>query len=226
MDRIKIAVAADGGTDFQVFRFLMEKYVFFHFKIEFTFLRRCPQGSQLLIDWWKAKENKLEWKNKIAEKFHRALISAYQEWCEKSGEISYRDYLIYHLDSERLSKNVENIIKGWGREIIEALWRGVDLFYFRYGQICRDLLLLPKIVPLLLFPSTDILGAVCARISDYREKQASDIKRELYNTSNLSRLSEEEFKQKLEAIFPRNREDFLRHMRDIPEIYRILLMIR
>jgi hypothetical protein len=226
LDRIKIAIAADGGTDFQVFKFLIEKYIIFDTDIEFTFLRRCPRGSDLLNDWWKAGQNELEWKNKVAEKFHRALISAYQEWNEKSEGISCRDYLIYHLDSERLAKNVEDIIKGWAREVIESLWRGIDLFYFRYGKICGNLLYLPKVIPVLLFPSTDILGAIYAGISDYREKQPSNIKKELYGTSDLFRLNEEEFKQKLEAIFLGDRKDFLRYMRDVPEIYRILLIIK
>ena len=178
----------------------------------------------MLNDWWKAGQNELEWKNKVAEKFHRALISAYQEWNEKSEGISCRDYLIYHLDSERLAKNVEDIIKGWAREVIESLWRGVDLFYFRYGKICGNLLYLPKIIPILLFPSTDILGAVCAGISDYREKKPSCIKKELYGTSDLSQIDEEEFRQRLKAIFLGDKKDFLRYMRIIPEIYRILLI--
>lgn len=226
MDRIKIAIAADGGTDFQVLKFLIEKYIIFDTNIEFTFLRRCPEGFQLLNDWWKAKKNESGWKNKIAEKFQRALISAYQEWFEKSGEISYRDYLIYHLDSERLAKNTEDIIKGWARELIESLGRGVDLFYFRYGQICGGLLQLPKIIPIPLFPSTDILGAVCAKIRNYREKQPSKLKKELYGTSDLFQINKEEFKQKLESIFINDREGFLKNMCYIPESYRILLMIK
>jgi len=226
LDRVKIAIAADGGTDFQVFSYIIEKYNFLGANIEFTFLRRCPQGSELLNDWWKARENELGWKNKVAEKFHRALISAYQEWTEKSEGISYRDCLIYHLDSERLVKNVEEIIKGWAREVIESLWRGVDLFYFRYGRICQGLFYLPKVIPLVLFPSTEILGAVCAGISNCRNKKPLSLKEELYGTSTLFQLEEEEFKQRLETIFLGEKKDFLTYIHYIPEIYRILLVMK
>jgi len=108
LDRIKIAIAADGGTDFQVFSFLIEKYIFFDTDIEFTFLRRCPRGSDLLNDWWKAGQNELEWKNKVAEN-ESAIGISFPKY--KESDFPLGDKLRLFSETQEQFKQLE--LKKW-----------------------------------------------------------------------------------------------------------------
>ncbi len=224
---MKIAIAGDGNTDREVFKNFVQKFLKSEIQeSEITFLYRCPNGQQVFDILKKNKEPDFL-KNEITKKFCNAIHAGYKEWNQKTEEeITWNDIFIYHLDTERVIKinREEDIVTGWAREILEAVWRGVDLFYFRWGGYYSSLYYLPKVFPVVCFPSTEVIIGACKGI-EIRNIKAHELKNKLYGTSDLRNISEREFHNKLESIFPKDKEKLLELLRKVPEIYRLLFLI-
>ena len=224
---MKIAIAGDGKTDKEVFKNFVQKILKSEIQeSKITFLTKCPNGQEV-FDILKKNNAPDFLKNKITKKFCNAIYAGYKEWSQKTEEeITWNDIFIYHLDTERVIKmdREEDIVTGWAREISEAVWRGVDLFYFRWGGFYSSLYYLPKVFPVVCFPSTEVITGACKGI-EIRGKKAHDLKNKLYGTSDLRNISEEEFHNKLEGIFLKDKKDLLALLRKVPEIYRLLFLI-
>lgn len=222
INRMKIAITGDGDTDREVFETFIQK-IFDSKSIEVTFLYKCPNGQDIFTILRKNELNP-KIKDRIAREFSNAIWAGYQEWTDKAGVITWNDIFIYQLDTERLVINTKEIIKGWAREILEAIWRGVDLFYLSWGNRYRSLCFLPKIFPIVCFPSTEIITGACVG-EEIRGKRAHELKINLYGTANLASISKLEFYNKLKEIFSKDKKEYLELFAKVPEIYRFLFLI-
>lgn len=119
-------------------------------------------------------------------------------------ELSYLDLLILHTDSERHLNSAEQYFEEWAMVISKIFFAAIEIFYNKKVRQGFDLIYLPLVVPLILFPSTEILIAAAktglTSKFNFHGMKAGHLKMKLYGTDDLSCLDEEMFQKKASDI--------------------------
>lgn len=111
--------------------------------------------------------------------------------CEKDmgSWLSHKDIIILYTDAESVLKAKHNYFKEWAYTLNGVLWMAIEEFYNTMTEHQYDYENLPLILPLTLFPSSEILVAACMFDFDkenYRSFRAKPtLKQKVYGTDNI-----------------------------------------
>lgn len=102
---------------------------------------------------------------------------------------SSQDLLILSTDTEKVLKRKHNYFRDWSYTLSGVVWMAVEEFYSRMTDIGYDYENLPLILPLILFPSSEILVAACMydfRKENFRVMEAKPLlKQKVYETESI-----------------------------------------
>lgn len=151
-----------------------------------------------------------------------ALLAAVKDMWSNAPEghqFSARDLLLVQTDSEHLLPGSIDYWQGRPADLVAAVQRAIDLFCadpMHQGQRA----LLPQIVPVVFFPSTEILLAAAAQVPDFRRHKPSELKRRLYK-SERPRLDDIE-KMAQQALRTGNLDQTLEAVPECWRLHRLL----
>ena len=194
---MNIGVIADGPTDRRILFKIVECFIPCVNKIELTRLK----FRSAIDDYWSASNTNNFWfPNESAKNLSsdvlRILLSAFKEFGSHVGGLTEDDILIASTDSECYLANSDKYFDSWAFSLTKIFISGVESFYHTMLRQGYEKENLPLIIPILLFPSTDIIIAVAKGMTGYYEKEARELKRMVYNTENLNTLQDEDLNER------------------------------
>jgi hypothetical protein len=139
---------------------------------------------------------------RLSNEILNVLLSAYSELSHNASRpIKSYDIILINTDAERHFVHEDRYFEPWAQTLVRAILTGVDRFYhvkIQHGFTYDDI---PLVLPLILFPSTDVIIAAARSVGSAGEgpchgHSARDLKQRLYDTDELSRLSTEDFTNK------------------------------
>jgi len=135
---------------------------------------------------------------KLGDDMLDVLISAFGEFSNRTARaIGCHDVLILNTDAELRISPEDKYFDPWAQAITKVALTAVERFYHRKCREGYEFDHLPHIVPLILFPSTEVLVAA-ARLTlpqrfEIRGHTAKELKEKLYGTTELFRISPDQF---------------------------------
>ncbi|MEW6348126.1 MAG: hypothetical protein AB1646_03635 [Thermodesulfobacteriota bacterium] len=114
--------------------------------------------------------------------------------------LSNLDVLVLHCDAESFLKSPDqHFSEPWALAAVVSVHNGIEWFYHTQSEQYVPNECVPLIVPLVMFPSTEIIVAAAKTPMGVsfrsRGKSAADLKLDLYNEADLRNLSKQEFEQ-------------------------------
>ena len=210
-----IGIISDGPTDWLIFRKLVETIVREkqpNTTLNFVQLKRQSLRDQIDRYWQEAsRENNYhlpaEPANHLLKEVVGIIRQAFHDFENESGVegLSARDMLIVTTDTERAVKHSRAYFEeSWTFSLSKILVGAVEQFYQLKVQENYPYEYLPFILPLAVFPSTEILVAVAKNHpQSHYGKSPQELKRILYNTDDLRTLRPGELeKRALDVITP------------------------
>jgi len=198
-----LGIISDGSTDEEILFGFTNRI----FGKEDTFeLVSLSQKLRDGVDAYKREcsYNSLGLCSNTAEKLRNKIITIIFSAINEFGSQIYRnltsnDILVLSTDAESKLKNPEDYFKEeWCALISKIFYISLERFYHlaKYNFPWKDL---PLILPLLFFPSTDIIIAAARTeinsIGTIHGLKASELKQKIYGVTNLSYLNEGDFKK-------------------------------
>lgn len=191
----KIAIIKDGYSDFMVLKSFISKLFVIEQNINippdnFIDLQDLKIGDAIdkyLV--YANKNNETNLNGKYAKELKNSIINVLYVAITKNN-FNNKDILILNGDAEHRLIRRENFFDEWVKRLISIVKLSIDEFY---EKMCKQGYLynnLPIVIPLILFPSIEILVAACF-LSD-REKQTMrelrakpDLKNKVWETDNI-----------------------------------------
>ena len=142
----------------------------------------------------------------------------------KGDSLSCMDVVVLSTDAEKHFSSPDMYFDNWARHLPKVLMAGIEQLQHRMIQWGYDWNAIPTIVPLPLYPSSEVIIAA-ARESGlpFHGRPAKELKKLLYNVQDLTRLSSEEFER--QALDHLNTDALGRIFRYIPEARPFLHML-
>jgi len=205
-----IGIIFDGSTDYEIISKLVEVILTDDIsapsELNFIKLRQSLRDS---IDtyWRKTTTSKEYYLPKSPAKDLQSdiitnLKSALGDFRKLTpdGYCSSYDLIIISSDSEKRLVTPRNYFDVWNFTLNKIILGSIEKFYDIQSGFGNGYQFLPLILPLIIFPSTDILIAAAKTSVDgkikFHNKKPSDLKQGLYGTTKLWELSEGEFEEK------------------------------
>lgn len=166
-----VAILRDGYSDFLVIRKFIQT-VFLGYRAEeipnnnFIDLEQLNITNSLTKYLSKvSKTENYSYHSSDAEELIKNLITVYYG-CYKRVQtendiVSNREIIIINADSEKLLLNRINYFSDWAYHIKGLVYYSIERFYEQMNNQGYSLEYLPHIIPLILFPSSEILVASC-----------------------------------------------------------------
>ncbi len=210
-----IAIVRDGSTDFKILKTLVKEVVFSETGIEISdesFID-LTELTSVKLDGAIKKYIKLadttqkrgvydepatKLKNEIILVLKKVVKEIEDRYYISTGSFSNCDLLILNDDSDKKLSVSKDFLNEWAYSVVMIFYLAVQEFYeekISQGYTFRNL---PIILPLIFFPSTEILVAAFRHNDDfdlYRNQDAPALKQMLYGTNNLKTLQEDEFSE-------------------------------
>jgi hypothetical protein len=194
---MNVGVIADGPTDRRILFKIVECFIPCVNKIELTRLK----FRSAIDDYWSASNTNNFWfPNESAKNLSsdvlRILLSAFKEFGSHVGGLTEDDILIASTDSECYLANSDKYFDSWAFSLTKIFISGVESFYHTMLRQGRGKENLPLIIPIVPFPSTDILIAAARNMSGYYGRKPNELKTMLYGNDNLRTIPPEDFEDK------------------------------
>lgn len=197
-----LGVVADGSTDRAILSHLFQTILPGRFCSEPFMLSQNLRG---IVDNFKsaiAKTDTPFFCSNASSDFRKSVIalifSALTEFKANSGrDLNHNDILIINTDSESFLNSSDTFFnEEWSIILSRILFLAVEEFYHKIVSFHYQFSSIPLIVPIMLFPSTDILVAA-AKSFNQRDillhgHKASELKRHLYGVTDLRLLREDD----------------------------------
>lgn len=117
------------------------------------------------------------------------LFTALQKFKRAKDKVSNKDILVINSDSEKILKDKDNYFNKKFYILNAISWLAIEEFYNRMVKQGWSYEKLPLILPLIFFPSSEILAASCMynfKKENFRELRAKpDLKIKVYETDNI-----------------------------------------
>ncbi|MFK5969789.1 MAG: hypothetical protein QM487_06675 [Candidatus Marithrix sp.] len=189
MNSKKIAIIRDGYSDFMVLKSFLSSVILNEQNIKLS--DKNFLDSELNIDdainkyLDSNKENKEARIKNLKNKILGALYAA-----STKESLTNKDIIILNSDAEQRLMQLKNFYKDGNRELYSVIHLAIDEFYeqmVNQGYGFKDL---PIIIPLILFPSIEILVAACYLSGVDREKMRTlrakpDLKIKVWGIENI-----------------------------------------
>lgn len=230
----KIAIIKDGYSDFMVLKSFISSIFTIEQNIEleeknFIDLQDLNIGGEIGKYLGKANTSKeTNINGKHATVLKRAIINVLYV-ALKDKEFNNKDIIILNGDAEhKLIKN-EYFFEDWVRRLYSIINLSIEEFYQKMNKQGLTYQNLPIIIPLILFPSIEILVAACylsnkdkKTIRNLRAKP--DLKKKVWETDNIpAAIKTGKIKQVIELCFNNHNNSFLHEVyREIPEARNIV----
>ncbi len=211
MGHRNIGVIGDGATDRAIFLKIAE-VILSSDSLTTVELNRQNNLHDCVERYWNAAKKKKEKEyylpsqhaTQLQNDVTNILRGAFADFENRvTSIISNQDILLVTTDAEILLSKPEDYFQEWAFSIGKIFMGAIDKFYnikTIEGYRCEYL---PLVIPIVTFPSTEILIAAAKNISNSYGKKPSELKILLYGTDDLATLSEEELKEKaLDFITP------------------------
>lgn len=217
-----IAITADGPTDTEIlFRFaacLLETQAVCR---KVTVKESLRKGMDTFMKKASEKNDYKLFGNParlLREAVIKLLESSIGEFQTKiSRELRYTDLLILHTDSEKHLNRSEQYFEEWAISISRIILTAIEDFCEKKVRQGYDLIYLPLIIPIIPFPSTEILIAAAKTGNrsrfKFRGMKARDLKTKLYGVTDLGSLDEETFQtEAMRIITPESCRAVYKHV--------------
>lgn len=199
---MNIAIIRDGDSDYCVIKQLITAIYKYHHSIELTDdcffdmeslkiidpISKYVTNSNQQQDYSLYSDIAKDCKNKIIS----ILYTAFKKFNkEKDNSVCNKDLLIVYTDAEKVLKQKHNYFEDWAYIFDSLLWLTIEEFYQKMLEQSYNYENLPLILPLILFPSSEILVASCMydfnKDKDkFRQLNAKpDLKQKVYETDNI-----------------------------------------
>lgn len=130
--------------------------------------------------------------------------------------VSWRDVIVLSTDTERHFATSDRYFDAWATHMPKILLTAAEKTCHQLIQWGRDPSIVPTIVPLPLFPSSEtIVAAAKDNFGAIHGLRPGELKVKLYNVRDLKMLSREEFER--QAMEPLTRNSIEQIFRLIPE---------
>ena len=198
-----IGIIADGSTDLEVISRFSECILESSIKCESIQMKFSFRDS---IDKYKQEASSndhfglfdqpaLDLRRSIITILHSS-IKEFQNLIPRP--LKSNDLLVLNSDSESVIRDQDAYFEQWALVLTKIFYTAIEEFY-HISRYNFTFAYVPLILPLVLFPSTDILIAALKYNGGnftYHDKKPRELKRILYGVENLRQLSEDEFKRK------------------------------
>lgn len=182
-----VATIADGGTDHDILFKIACCLLGVGYDVKHVELHQSLRDDMDRY-WKKSEKNNLDAAKNLQKAVVRSLMAGFSEFKNEIGRNpTSADFLILNTDSER-NWTTSNDYFTWAWPVTTIFQLGMETFRdfetkkgYSYNQ-------LPKIIPIVIFPSTDKLIAA-VRGKDFYGKKATELKHMLYGTSNLHQIT-------------------------------------
>jgi hypothetical protein len=195
-----IAIIRDGFSDYCVLKYFVSAIFEYHYSAKLTEdnffdLEQLNISNAVAKYVSKSAEDKnygLYSKNadQLRSEITGILFTALKKFeREKEVGLCNKDILVINSDAEKILKHKHNYFNEWAYILNGILWFAIEKFYEEMVKKNYTYENLPLILPLILFPSSEILVASCMydfNRGNFRELKAKpDLKCKVYNTDNI-----------------------------------------
>ena len=209
MGQRNIAVVGDGATDRAIFLKIAE-VILSPDSVTLVELIRQNNLHNCVERYWTAAKKKKEYylpsehAMQLQNDVTNTLMGAFSDFeAQVTNILSNQDILLVTTDAELSLSRPNDYFQEWAFSISKIFMGAIDKFYNiktiegYYGEY------LPLIIPIVTFPSNEIIVAAAKNISNTYGKKPSELKNLLYGTDALATLSAEELQEKaLDFITP------------------------
>ena len=232
----QVAIIRDGYSDFLVLKKFISTIFQHHHLVElgddsfFEFDKPLTITDALSNYIRKAPLENFDTFGTFATDFRREisgiLLTAYKRFeKEKNTCLTNKDILILNSDAEKTLGIKHRYFEKWAYSLYSVLWLTIEEFYNKMVEQGYDYLQLPLILPVILYPSSEILVASCMDDfdkTDYRNFNAKPaLKKAVYDTDNIPQAIENgTVKQVLDLyVIP---ENLSKVYKDLPEVRKLM----
>lgn len=203
---MNVGVIGDGATDYRILLKIVECVIPWYvneYELRGQSFRdavdRYWSDSGRTNDCWFPQEAATT----LSDAVLRILYTAFSEFQSLANNLTDHDILIVNTDTERHLENSDFYFNHWAFSLTK-------IFISRIERFCHEMIRrgyrkesLPLVIPILPFPSTDILIAVARGITGCYGTDARTLKNTLYGTTNLDTIQDDDFEElALEHITP------------------------
>jgi hypothetical protein len=193
---MNIGIIGDGNTDRQILLKIVKSIVPWN-------VNEVPVEKQSFRDavdrYWQNPNKSDFWfphnsANELKRKVLETLYAAFGDFRYNSGNVTNNDVIIASTDAEHRLANSDEYFDPWAFSLTKIFISGVESFYhtmLRQGYGKENL---PLIIPIVPFPSIEILVAAARNMSDYYGKKPNELKTMLYGKNK--RIGPEELEDK------------------------------
>ena len=232
----QVAIIRDGYSDFLVLKKFISTIFQHHHLIElgddnfFEFDKPLTITDALSNYIRKAHLENFDTFGAYAIDFRREigsiLLTAYNRFSkEKEIILTNRDILILNSDAEKTLGLKHKYFEKWAYSINSIMWLAIEEFYDKMVEQGYEYTQLPLILPVILYPSSEILVASCMDDFDktnYRQFNAKPaLKQKVYDTDSIPlAIKNGTIKEVLDAfVIP---ETLSKVYKDLPEIRKFM----
>jgi hypothetical protein len=204
-----IAIISDGSTDREIFGRILQVIINVYQprnSVSIIKLHRQNIRDHMedyftnlsnLTDYSLKSKNVNDFIDKIANTIFGA-ISDFESILGRNANNS--DLIVLNTDTERYLFSPDEYFKNWALMAPKVVLAGIEKFYHIQSIKGYDFENQPLVLPLIIFPSTDILILAAKSKPGYSfngfNRKAHDIKQEIYGVTDLRRLSNDELDKK------------------------------
>lgn len=196
----QVAIIRDGDSDFLVLKKFISTIFQHHHLVElgddnfFEFDKPLTITDALSNYIRKASLENFDTFGTCAIDFRREigsiLLAAYNRFSkEKEIILTNKDILILNSDAEKTLGLKHRYFEKWAYSINSIIWLAIEEFYNKMVEQGYDYFQLPLILPIILYPCSEILVASCMDDFDktnYRKFNAKPaLKQKVYETDNI-----------------------------------------
>jgi hypothetical protein len=196
-----IAIMRDGFSDYCVIKYFVSAVFKHHYQLELKddnffdmeslnitdAVAKYVSNSDKKKDCGLYTQHAEEFKTRIVKVLYAASVKFKRE--RKDAGFSNKDILVMYSDAEKMLKDKHNYFKDWAYTLNAVLRLSVETFYDTMVRKGFNYENLPLILPLILFPSSEILAASCMfdfNRENFRELKAKPaLKQKVYGTDNI-----------------------------------------
>ncbi|MBI2968038.1 MAG: hypothetical protein HYY40_09520 [Bacteroidetes bacterium] len=194
-----IAILRDGLSDFYVIRKFLQSIFKKHRKEElpdncfidldqlniFNSLSRYLHNTSNSSNYSFTSDDS----NKLLKDLIAIYYACYQKTLRVNSAISNKEIIIINSDTEKLLKDRSNYFTEWAYSINRLIYFSIEKFYEEMVKQGYNYEILPYFIPLILFPSSEILVASC--IFDISKENirylhpTPQLKKKVYDTESI-----------------------------------------
>lgn len=152
---------------------------------------RYWSDSDRAEDCWFPKKPALDLRKAVSGVLH----GAFYEFQSMVGSFTDHDLLIVSTDTERHLRSSDLHFSCWVLGFTKIFISGIEHFYHNILNQGYGKENLPLIVPILPFPSTDVLVVAAKNETECYGRDARELKEMLYDTTNLATIPPEDFEE-------------------------------